>query len=579
MRRFVFLFLILATVSTTVAPAAAAETILQEPVRAEVLDPFRLPSGPYGPGNRGIEYATVAGDRVGAAADGIVVFAGPVAGRVYVTIDHGGQLLTSYGPLETKSVLTGDNVNRGDMVGTALGPVHFSTRINHEYVDPASLFGHREVEVRLVPSVDDDIGREWLDLTERVERIRLLEMIEADEDGPGLWGAVVGAIAGQLGDLTGSSWASLLHFGPPNLDGFFSFIEGEVHRLEIILTLAVSLDPRLIIGRMIIGTFALIHHPPCTPAGVAATVAPPQGGERRIALTVAGLGSSSDSAHFMEALDLVAQGYAEDDVVGLSYNGGLIDQGGETWWEDSLRSQYSGSTTRQDVEQSADQLVQTLLAVAEANPGVTIDLYGHSLGGLVIKQALQSPKLKDLPIDVVVTIGSPLKGSPLAELVEAVEVTTPGSVAADIARVVQPDNILVAPAIEDLSESGLAGDTMDQGFPESVNAVTIGGRGDLIVPASHTSAPGASHVVVGDILDWGVHGELPGHPAVAQEIRLALLGMAPTCLGFVDRLLNLVAPEAIAGAEHALAAGILYSDIVKGPSPARTVTPVPVAKP
>ena len=41
------------------------------PVEAPVADPFRPPTTPYGPGNRGLEYATAPGTPVRAAADGI----------------------------------------------------------------------------------------------------------------------------------------------------------------------------------------------------------------------------------------------------------------------------------------------------------------------------------------------------------------------------------------------------------------------------------------------------------------------------------------------------------------------------
>ena len=77
---------------------------------APVSDPFRSPDDPYGPGNRGIEYDTEPGDVVRAAAAGIVVFAGPVAGELHVTVDHGGGVVSSYSFLERLSVR--DDVRR-----------------------------------------------------------------------------------------------------------------------------------------------------------------------------------------------------------------------------------------------------------------------------------------------------------------------------------------------------------------------------------------------------------------------------------------------------------------------------------
>jgi len=100
--------------SVVAEPASAGTVWLTPPVDSPVLDPFRLPDGPYGPGNRGIEYDTNVGARVGAAGPGIVVFAGPVAGRTWVTVAHHGGLRTSYGPLSSVAVVTGDTVVGGD---------------------------------------------------------------------------------------------------------------------------------------------------------------------------------------------------------------------------------------------------------------------------------------------------------------------------------------------------------------------------------------------------------------------------------------------------------------------------------
>ena len=73
MRRFACAFItVVAFVATpSVSPARAAVlVVLTPPVDAPVLDPFRLPAGPYGPGNRGIEYDTEPGEIVLAAAGG-----------------------------------------------------------------------------------------------------------------------------------------------------------------------------------------------------------------------------------------------------------------------------------------------------------------------------------------------------------------------------------------------------------------------------------------------------------------------------------------------------------------------------
>ena len=103
--------------------------------------------GPGYEGHWGIDYEGDPDGLVQAAAGGKVVFAGRVAHNpATVTIDHGGGLWTSYSYLEHLTVLAGEEVERGTVVGTAghetgHGDVHFSVRIQGEYVDPLPLTG------------------------------------------------------------------------------------------------------------------------------------------------------------------------------------------------------------------------------------------------------------------------------------------------------------------------------------------------------------------------------------------------------------------------------------------------------
>ncbi|MCY4495370.1 MAG: M23 family metallopeptidase [Acidimicrobiaceae bacterium] len=152
-RSFVAVALSVALASPTAVPqpAEAADLLFRQPTSAPVLDPFRLNDGEYGPGNRGIEYDTGELDRIVAAARGTVVFAGPVAGSLFVTVDHGDGLKSTYGFVGHILVREGREVADGDLVALSDGPFHFSVRLHGEYVDPESLFGSRRVVVRLVP--------------------------------------------------------------------------------------------------------------------------------------------------------------------------------------------------------------------------------------------------------------------------------------------------------------------------------------------------------------------------------------------------------------------------------------------
>jgi hypothetical protein len=132
-------------------PAAAGTIVLSPPTEAAVFDPFRLPDGPYGAGNRGIEYDTSDGDLVLAAGAGNVAFAGQVSRSLFVSIDHPGGLRTTYGFVGRILVRKGASVSRGDVVAVAEGPFHFTARLQGDYLDPALLFGSLESRVRLIP--------------------------------------------------------------------------------------------------------------------------------------------------------------------------------------------------------------------------------------------------------------------------------------------------------------------------------------------------------------------------------------------------------------------------------------------
>lgn len=105
--------------------------------------PWEAPDDDYGAGHRGLDVSAALGTPVVAVDDGVVAFAGSVAGRGIVTIDHGGGLvstLDSVAPAVTKD----QSVAQGDVVGTvAVGHcassapcVHLGARVDERYVDP-----------------------------------------------------------------------------------------------------------------------------------------------------------------------------------------------------------------------------------------------------------------------------------------------------------------------------------------------------------------------------------------------------------------------------------------------------------
>lgn len=131
------------------APAAGsvAARRASPPVPGRVLRAFTPPATPYGAGHRGVALAAAPGDAVRAALPGVVRFSGVVAGRGWVTVDHGGGLDTTYGDLQPRLAAAGDRVDAGQVLGWLAphaGHLHWGARVRGSYIDPLGLFGRWE---------------------------------------------------------------------------------------------------------------------------------------------------------------------------------------------------------------------------------------------------------------------------------------------------------------------------------------------------------------------------------------------------------------------------------------------------
>ncbi|HWC31871.1 MAG TPA: peptidoglycan DD-metalloendopeptidase family protein, partial [Actinomycetota bacterium] len=138
----------LVTLSGTAHAQARSSAALAPPVDAVIARYFDDPASPYGPGHRGIDYAVAAGTRVRAAGDGVVSWAGSVAGNLSVTIDHGSGLETTYSMLASLEVTRGEAVDEGRFLGTAgrdhdgaSAGLHFGVKLHDDYVDPLDHLG------------------------------------------------------------------------------------------------------------------------------------------------------------------------------------------------------------------------------------------------------------------------------------------------------------------------------------------------------------------------------------------------------------------------------------------------------
>lgn len=121
-----------------------------------VVTGFDPPPSAWGPGHRGVDLLGRPGQVVRSALAGTVTFAGTLAGRGVVVVDH-GSTRTTYEPVDP-AVQVGDVVPTGGVLG------HLETGLSHcfpqtclhwgllrgaEYLDPLSLLGW--APVRLLP--------------------------------------------------------------------------------------------------------------------------------------------------------------------------------------------------------------------------------------------------------------------------------------------------------------------------------------------------------------------------------------------------------------------------------------------
>jgi murein DD-endopeptidase MepM/ murein hydrolase activator NlpD len=114
---------------------------------ASVISPFGMRLHPiYGDlrMHTGVDFAASEGTAIHAAADGVVVSAGPMGGYGNATvIDHGGGLATLYAHQSAILVSPGERVTRGQVIGrvgctgACTGPhLHFEVRVDGDPVDP-----------------------------------------------------------------------------------------------------------------------------------------------------------------------------------------------------------------------------------------------------------------------------------------------------------------------------------------------------------------------------------------------------------------------------------------------------------
>jgi len=134
--------------STASAQGSDRLVLYEQPVNAYVIDQFRPPAHIGARGNRGLEYGTVDGMLVVAAADGVVAFAGHVAGRQVITLEHTDGVRTTYTGLIDIWVGNGDTLKAGTVMASSATGLHFGARVGQHYVDPQILLDASEPQLR-----------------------------------------------------------------------------------------------------------------------------------------------------------------------------------------------------------------------------------------------------------------------------------------------------------------------------------------------------------------------------------------------------------------------------------------------
>jgi hypothetical protein len=500
---------------TSAAPADAEPIRYVPPVDAPVSRPFDPPATPFGPGNRGLDYATTPGQPVVASADGTVVFAGQVGGTLHVTLRHADGLRTSYSFLDSIAVPVGDHVRRGDPIGTASAAFHFGVRTpDGTYLDPARLFaGELRPAPHLIPGADDG-ERPLAD-----ERPPLLDVVgDRLATGAAFGDEVARRLVGGLGDDLRS----------------LADLTSASHVASIARDLELWFRSQ---GR-------------CTAAD--APVPPPTG--RHILVEVGGIGSTSDAAAITR-VDAAGLGYAPGDVVEFSYAGGRTPpQAGDRSPLAAIpSSSYSATDTGADLRRSATRLADLLAAVAAAQPGVPIDVVAHSQGGVVSRLALEQVPPVPAEVRTLVTLGTPHHGANLATALTAAEADPAvdlGLSLADGAGVVPVDPH--APAVGQLAETSPLIDQLNrQLLPPGVHLTSIGASGDLVVPAPRTLVDAVGDSTTVELGGLHAHDDLPGSKEATREIGLAVAGRAPTCRSLGEATRAAITSETIDAFEDA----------------------------
>jgi hypothetical protein len=469
---------------------------------------------------------------------------------LHVVVLHPDGLRTSYSFLAAVDVRRGDRVARGDVVGRAGAALHWGARVGDEYVDPLGLLGAAGPPlVHLVPTDLRSAG------TEAEERAGLLAALAPGRAAGLAWAAAGRTLAAGRGalawatDAAAAQRALALDVAGRAAALTWEQLEADLRRLPVVQAAVLLEQARRFRA----------DQEGCTPAG---EPVPPPPGERRIVVLVGGYGSGSGHASVLE-LDTAALGYAADDVVQFSYGGGRAPGVGDL--EGVPVTAYGPADAGGELQRSGNRLRALLEDIDRAHPGVPVDVVAHSQGGVVARAALAGAP-RPPPVEHLVTLGSPHDGTDLATANAALGASEVGRAGVSVLAWASDGGLDgTAPSAAQLAEgSAFLEDLADRPLPPGLPVTSIAAEGDLVVPAVHSSLPGATNALV-PLGGTDAHTRLSGAPATTREVALALAGRGPTCRDLRPGLVRAALTSALedrAGAGRADAAGW-----VSGPGP------------
>jgi Peptidase family M23/Putative serine esterase (DUF676) len=542
------------------------------PVEGPVVEPFDEPASTYGPGHRGVDFATAPGTAVRAANDGVVTFAGPVAGSLHVTVLHDGGLRTSYSFLARIDVRNGQRVTAGQPLGTSggTGPdhersvFHFGLRLGDRYLDPMLLFVPADLSeiVHLIPA-DAPSSTPFgttstgeatelalsLDLAaiEVPEWARDIRIVASDDNGGGgLFDRAVGAAKGAAGWAAGQAGAAVGVLADQALGlAAVSAAVGEELRQRYVDVGEAAVDaweatPTAAFVRDLVEVGARFRAWRQAECRDDAPPADGTGGSGHLLMSVAGINSETAPDGSTNALDVAALDYHDDEVFYFSYAAG----GGA----------YSAPDTWGDLLAAGRRLGEQLRGLDARHQGREVDLIAHSQGGIVVdvflKYVYDAADPRYPPIGTIVTLSSPYEGAPLATAAAQVRETRSGRLLTDTAAALLPVPPGSASSPQQVAEgSAFLAALEARPLPDHLDYTTIGVATDAVVPATNVSVDGATKTVV-DVDGLSVHSAALTDSDALRAVRAGLEGRPPPCIGLGDALEGSLVPVLISRAEH-----------------------------